>query len=102
MSKPKKLYVAGRTATVTVANLSGSKGDCEAFGYDGEVSYEDAIIKVRSLDDATLSHELGHLIARSRGIYLSEAQMGVLEELFTVLRDPRNAWLLDYYGDYGE
>lgn len=92
-----KLYLAGREFSVRSAPEFGTRaGEGESHGVDGEASWEDAQIWVSETDDSTLAHEIGHLLARARGVYLSEYQIQVFEELFTVTRDPRNAWLQEY------
>lgn len=94
----KKLYLAGREITVTVDPKLGERGDDgeSTHGYDGEASWSDASIIVSAADDSTLAHEVGHLLARARGQYLSEYQIQVFEELFTLCRDPRNRWFVEY------
>lgn len=100
MSREDKFYAFGREFTArTVEDLGERAGEGEAtHGVDGSASWEDADIEYSEADDSTLAHELGHIVARGRGVYLSEYQVQVFEELFTILRDPRNAWLLDYFG----
>jgi hypothetical protein len=106
VDKPEdRLYLAGRVFDVTVVDEMGERpGEGEAtHGYDGECDWDSAAISVSGADDSTLAHELGHLLARARGVYLSEYQIQVFEELFTVLRDPRNGWLVRYFeGDEEE
>ena len=95
----KKLYVGGIEFNVYIDPALGERaGEGEAIhGMDGESSWEEKLLNISQANDSTLSHELGHILARARGVYMSEYQIQLFEELFTVLRDPRNAWLLDYY-----
>lgn len=99
MKKKEKLYAGGRVIEVIVNATLGSAEDMSEDTHvtDGSSSWSDGTIYIPKVDDATLSHEVGHIMARIRGVYLSEYQIPVFEELFTVLRDPRNTWLLDYY-----
>lgn len=97
--KPRALFIGGRRFNVYIDPTLGERpGEGEAtHGHDGESCWEDGTLHISRTDDSTLAHEVGHILARSRGVYLSEYQIQVFEEMFTVLRDPRNRWLVRYF-----
>ena len=95
-------YAFGRRFVVDVDDAYGERpGEGEStHGVDGECDWAEGTIVISPADDSTLAHELGHVMARGRGLYLSEYQLQVFEELFAVLRDPRNAWLVEYFSGH--
>ena len=96
--RKRKLFVAGREIAVSVDPLLGERaGDGESVhGNDGECDWGDGVIIVSAVDDSSLAHEVGHIISRARGVYLSEFQIQTFEELFSMCRDPRNKWFVEY------
>ena len=94
----RSLYIAGREFAVSVApdlGERGGEGD-GMHGHDGECEWEAGVIVISAVDDSTLAHEAGHILSRARGVYLSEYQIQVFEELFSMCRDPRNKWFVEY------
>ena len=94
----RKLYVTGREIIVEVVPELGVRGGDgeDVHGYMGEADWESGRVVIADVDDSSLAHETGHILARARGQYLSEYQIQVFEELFSMCRDPRNKWFVEY------
>ena len=93
--KGRKLWVRGVAYDIDVETFRTGDGETNAAGY---ITREDRRIAVDRYhqDDCTLAHEAGHAVCDQLGLYLSENQMILWEELFVVCRDPRNSWLAQY------
>ncbi len=94
--KGRKLWVRGVPYSVDVEEFSTGDGETTVAGYINKTDRRLVVDKYHQ-DDSALAHELGHAIADQCGVYLSEYQMTVWEELFAVCRDPRNKKLLKQY-----
>lgn len=93
--KGRKLWSKGVKYDIDVEDFRTGDGEASTAGY---IEKDDRRIVVdrNHQDDATLSHEVGHAICDQAGIYLSEYQMVVFEDLFALCRDPRNFWFLEH------
>ena len=90
-------YVQGAEWTKHEAKLPvASTSDCEMVT-EAAVSGDDRHVQVPDMKDSKFAHELGHIIAWSNNVYLSETQLIVFEALYSVLSDPRNHELLEYF-----
>lgn len=104
MTVKRKLYVAGREISVEFdPDLGVRPGDMseDTHGLMGEADWDSGTLVTSTVDDSTLAHEVGHILSRARGQYLSEYQIQVFEELFAVCRDPRNKWFVEYLAGPG-
>lgn len=95
--KGKRLWHRGVCYSVDVEAFRAGDGEAHNAGYieRGE-GVRRIVVDTLHQDDSTLAHEIGHAVCDEAGVYLSENQMLVFEDLFPLCRDPRNAWLAEY------
>ncbi len=92
----RRLWVLG--LPFTVKKEKDPQFDHEGFqsGHFDRVSRTLGVVDTEA-DGPALLHEAIHSFCHMTNIYLSETQIGALENaIFTTCRDPRNRWFLEY------
>lgn len=88
----KKLHAFGVVFSVETGDIPGDV----ASGFLNEDGRK-VLLRKEDEDGPALAHELAHVVQWGRSRYRDEREAQMFEDLFTILRDPRNKWLLQYF-----